>query len=53
MAQLDRDAKTPGKAYGFEQTNDLCQMVSTFFGAIHGGAMPYQAVSHGPVNGMI
>ena len=42
LAQLDRDAKAPGQTYEFERTRDPCQVVSTFFGAIHGRAVPYQ-----------
>ena len=45
LAQLDRDAKTPGQTYSFEPTKDICEIVPTFFGAIHGRAMPYAPVS--------
>ena len=52
IAQLDRDASAPGRKYGFEQANGACAVATTYFGAIHGSAVPYHETAPLVPNGV-
>ena len=54
LAQLERDASAPGRAYEFEQARGVCDVTTTCLGAIHGSVVPYQHSEMAPLvhNGM-
>lgn len=49
LAQLDRDAKAPGRSYEFEKANGFYENLTTWGGAIHGGVQPYKSVEMAPL----
>lgn len=45
LAQLDRDIKAPGRSYEFDKAEGMCNVGTTYLGAIHSNPRPYATAS--------
>ena len=54
LAQMERDARATGRGYEFDKAEGLCDVGTTYFGAIHGSVRPYAEAEMVPLapNGM-